>query len=591
MRRIEKLLVANRGEIAVRVMRAAKDAGLRTVAVYADQDRNALHVRLADEAYSLAGNTAATTYLSAEKILAVAGKSEANAVHPGYGFLAENSLFAQSVIDSGLIWIGPPPTAIDLLGDKVSARKVAERVGAPLAPGTLEPVNSVEEVSHFAKEFGFPLAIKAAYGGGGRGLRVVRNISEIPDALESAQREALAAFGRDECFVEKFLEKPRHVETQCLADFSGKVVVISTRDCTLQRRHQKLVEEAPAPFLSPDEEAVIYQASKKILRECGYVGAGTVEFLIGVDRTISFLEVNTRLQVEHPVSEECTGIDLVREQFRIAEGGLLDYSDPQPRGHSFEFRINGEDPGSDFLPMAGPILSLNLPTGPGIRIDSGYSEGDEMSGSFDSLIAKLIVTGANRQDALDRARRALREFEVTGLPTVLPFHRKVVSDSSFSADSSDSFLVHTTWIEDDFVNDIEPWSGSIPEDVGETEVFREVIVEVEGRRLKVGVPAQLFEKNPLLGLRKAPKRKRVPSSNSSPGTNQVLAPMQATVIKVLASDGDLVARGDLICVLEAMKMEQGIVATQDGTVTGLKIQVGDSVAARDLVCLIEEDRR
>jgi acetyl-CoA/propionyl-CoA carboxylase biotin carboxyl carrier protein len=464
MPRISKVLIANRGEIAVRIIRAARDAGTASVAVYADQDRDALHARLADEAYALNGTTSADTYLVIDKIMSVARRSGADAVHPGYGFLAENADFARAVLDAGLVWIGPSPESIERLGDKVSARHVAEKVGAPLAPGTIEPVQDVSEVVAFADEVGLPVAIKAAFGGGGRGLKVVRERSQIEELFESATREAIAAFGRGECFVEKYLDKPRHVETQCLADAHGNVVVVSTRDCSLQRRHQKLVEEAPAPYLTDAQQTLLYESSKAILREVGYVGAGTCEFLIGADGTVSFLEVNTRLQVEHCVSEEVTGIDLVREQFRIAEGGVLDYADPTPRGHSFEFRINGEDPGRNFFPAPGPVHVFNAPSGPGVRVDSGVVSGDVVSGSFDSMLAKLIVTGATRAEALERARRALAEFEVAGLPTVLPFHRAVVSDPAFATADDEPFSIYTQWIETDFVNDIPPWSGS-PEEL------------------------------------------------------------------------------------------------------------------------------
>src|SRR6195952_5232353 len=387
MPRITKVLIANRGEIAVRVIRAARDSTIASVAVYADQDRDAMHVQLADEAYALDGTTSAETYLVIEKLLSVARRSGADAVHPGYGFLAENSDFARGVIDAGLIWIGPSPDAIEALGDKVTARHVAESVGAPLAPGTLNPVADAAEVIAFADEVGLPIAIKAAFGGGGRGLKVARTREEIPELFESATREAVAAFGRGECFVEKYLDRPRHVETQCLADEHGDVVVVSTRDCSLQRRHQKLVEEAPAPFLSEEQTALLYSASKAILTEVGYVGAGTCEFLVGADGTVSFLEVNTRLQVEHPVSEEVTGLDLVREQFRIAEGHELGYDDPAPRGHSIEFRINGEDPGRGFLPAPGTLTKWLPPSGPGVRVDGGYEEGETIPGAFDSLVA------------------------------------------------------------------------------------------------------------------------------------------------------------------------------------------------------------
>ncbi|MEY4320902.1 MAG: hypothetical protein RLZZ471_843, partial [Actinomycetota bacterium] len=459
-KKITKVLIANRGEIAVRIARAAKDAGIQSVAVYADQDRDALHVKLADEAYALHGTTGPETYLVIDKIIDVARKSGANAVHPGYGFLAENADFARAVIAEGLIWIGPSPQAIEQLGDKVSARHVAEKVGAPLAPGTINPVSGAEEVLDFVAKHGLPVAIKAAFGGGGRGIKVAYKQEEVAELFESATREAIAAFGRGECFVEKYLEKPRHVETQCLADAHGNVVVVSTRDCSLQRRHQKLVEEAPAPFLTDEQVKRLYESSKAILKEVGYQGAGTCEFLVAQDGTISFLEVNTRLQVEHPVSEEVTGIDLVREQFRLAEGGVLDYADPKVTGHSFEFRINGEDAGRNFMPAPGPVHLFKAPSGPGVRVDTGVESGDVISGSFDSMVAKLIVTGATREEALARSRRALDEMQVEGLPTVLPFHRKIVNDPAFIGDEkANKFGIYTRWIETEWTNDIEAWSG------------------------------------------------------------------------------------------------------------------------------------
>ncbi len=488
-RTITKVLVANRGEIAVRVIRAARDAGKGSVAVYADQDRDAMHAKLADEAYALEGSTSAETYLSIDKILSVARRSGADAVHPGYGFLAENADFARAVQNAGLVWIGPSPEAIESLGDKVTARAVAEKVGAPLAPGTPGPVAGAAEVIAFAEEVGLPIAIKAAYGGGGRGLKVARELDEVAELFESATREAVAAFGRGECFVEKYLDKPRHVETQCLADAEGNVVVISTRDCSLQRRHQKLVEEAPAPFLTDEQNRTLYESSKAILREVGYVGAGTCEFLIGADGTISFLEVNTRLQVEHPVSEEVTGIDLVREQFRLAEGGTLDYDDPEPLGHSIEFRINGEDPGRGFLPQPGRIHQFKTFGGPGIRLDSGVTAGDSVSGAFDSLLGKLIVTGRDRAESLERSRRALDEFEVAGMPTVLPFHRKVVRDPAFTAEDG-QFGVFTRWIETEFANDIPPWDGEA-EAPAEAEPRHTVVVEVSGKRIEVSMPDRI----------------------------------------------------------------------------------------------------
>jgi len=583
---ISKLLIANRGEIAVRVIRAAKDAGINTVAVYADQDRNGRFVRLAHEAYALNGNTSAETYLVPEKILSIAKRSGANAIHPGYGFLSENADFAQMVIDAGLIWVGPPPSAIRALGDKVSARHIAQKVKAPLAPGTSEPATDAKEIVAFAKKHGVPVAIKAAHGGGGRGLKVAHTIEEIPEAFESATREAIAAFGRGECFVEKYLDKPRHVETQCLADAAGNVVVVSTRDCSLQRRHQKLVEEAPAPFLSGQQERILYESSKAILKEAGYIGAGTCEFLIGKDGTISFLEVNTRLQVEHPVSEEITGIDLVREQFRIAEGGLLEYSDPPRHGHSIEFRINGEDPGRGFLPTPGPIHTIRFPGGPGVRVDSGITTGDVITGAFDSLLAKLIVTGATRKDAIEKARRALKEFEITGLPTVIPFHRVVLEDPAFIASKAEDFAVHTRWIETEFATEIQPWDGTIEDGFDQGELYRTVVVEVEGRRLKVGVPAGIFAAGQNASLGKAPKRAitRLAGAGSAEGT--ISSPMQATVVKVLVSPGDSVVAGDLICVLEAMKMEQPIMASKDGTVESVGVNVGDSITGGHIIAVV-----
>lgn len=575
MSRIHKVLIANRGEIAVRIIRAATDAGITSVAVYADQDRDALHAQLADEAYALDGATSTETYLVIEKILAVARRSGADAVHPGYGFLAENANFARAVVDAGLIWIGPGSDAIEQLGDKVSARHVAEKVGAPLAPGTLNPVSGADEVLEFVDEHGLPVAIKAAFGGGGRGLKVAHERAEVPEMFESATREAVAAFGRGECFVEKYLEKPRHVETQCLADQYGNVVVISTRDCSLQRRHQKLVEEAPAPFLSEDQIAELYRASKAILREVGYVGAGTCEFLISVDGTVSFLEVNTRLQVEHTVSEEITGIDLVREQFRIAEGGVLDYDDPVTRGHAFEFRINGEDPGNGFLPAPGLVTQFKMIGGPGVRIDSGVQAGDTISGAFDSMLGKLIVTGADRDEALARARRALDEFEVQGMPTVLPFHRKIVRDPAFTAEDG-TFGVYTMWIENEWHNDIEPWEGEPAKILAEPK-RQNVVVEVAGRRVEVNMPTTLLPLSDQEVTRgPAPKRNKS-ASVSGAAADKVSAPMQATVVKLAVEEGQRVAEGDLILVLEAMKMEQSIFAHREGIISEVDAPVGTTV--------------
>jgi acetyl-CoA/propionyl-CoA carboxylase biotin carboxyl carrier protein len=584
MARITKVLIANRGEIAVRVIRAARDSGIASVAVYADQDRDARHVKLADEAYALEGATSADTYLVIDKILSVARRAGADAIHPGYGFLAENADFARAVIAAGIIWIGPSPEAIEQLGDKVSARHIAEKVGAPLAPGTLNPVSGADEVLDFVDIYGLPVAIKAAFGGGGRGLKVARTREEVPELFESATREAIAAFGRGECFVEKYLDEPRHVETQCLADSHGNVVVISTRDCSLQRRHQKLVEEAPAPFLSAEQNAALYTSSKAILKEVGYIGAGTCEFLVAKDGTISFLEVNTRLQVEHPVSEEVTGIDLVREQFRIAEGGVLEYGDPEPKGHSFEFRINGEDAGLNFLPSPGPVHTLRLPGGPGVRVDSGVTTGDVITGAFDSLLAKLIVTGSSREDALERSRRALDEFEVTGLPTVLPFHRKIVRDPAFT---SSPFRIYTRWIETEFDNDIEPWSGELEHDTAGNSPRHEVVVEVEGKRIAVSLPSRLLPASGNLANTPAPRR-RGGSSVSTITGDSVKAPMQATVVKLAVAEGDRVVKGDLVLVLEAMKMEQPIVAHKDGVVTDLNAAVGATVSSGHVLLSIAD---
>jgi acetyl-CoA/propionyl-CoA carboxylase biotin carboxyl carrier protein len=578
-RKITRVLIANRGEIAVRVIRAAQDLGVSTVAVYADQDRGAQHVRLADEAYALNGETAAETYLVADKLIAIAKRAGADAVHPGYGFLSENADFAGAVIDAGLIWIGPPPAAIAALGDKVSARRVAAKVGAPLAAGTNGPVADLAEVEDFVAQHGLPVAIKAAYGGGGRGIKVVREAGEVAELFESATREAIAAFGRGECFIEKYLDRPRHVETQCLADAHGNVVVISTRDCSLQRRHQKLVEEAPAPFLSAEQNQILYESSKAILREVGYQGAGTCEFLVAADGTISFLEVNTRLQVEHPVSEEVTGIDLVREQFRIAEGGKLDYPDPEIRGHSIEFRINGEDPGRNFMPTPGPIHQFLTPSGPGVRVDSGVVSGDVISGNFDSMMAKLVVTGATREEALARSRRALGEMQVLGLPTVLPFHREIVNHPAFVA-ADGNFAVFTRWIETEWQNPLEPWTG-VADNAQPAEARAEVVVEVAGKRLEVSIPKRLLTGDFGTSATHAPRRARSSQQSSHTGAkgNSLLAPMQATVVKLAVAAGDQVSEGDLVAVLEAMKMEQPLTAHRDGTVSTVSVTVGQTISA------------
>ena len=585
MPELSKVLIANRGEIAVRVVRACRDAGIPSVAVYADPDRDALFVRLADEAYSLDGSTPADSYLAVDKMLGVARRSGADAVHPGYGFLAENASFAAAVIDAGLVWVGPPPAAIDALGDKVQARHIAQQVGAPLVAGTPDPVNGADDVVQFAKQHGLPIAIKAAFGGGGRGLKVARREAEIPDLYDSAVREAVTAFGRGECFVERYLDRPRHVETQCLADSHGNVVVVSTRDCSLQRRHQKLVEEAPAPFLSEAQVAALYESSKAILRAAGYVGAGTCEFLVGQDGTISFLEVNTRLQVEHPVSEEVTGLDLVREMFRIAAGEELGYDDPPISGHSIEFRINAEDAGRNFMPAPGTLTRWHPPAGPGVRLDGGYDEGETIPGAFDSLIGKLVVTGRDRDHALARSRRALAEFAVDGMPTVIPFHRRVVDDPAYIGDGQ-AFDVHTSWIETEFDNTIEPYAG----DAGAAApAAREVVtVEVDGKRLEVSVPAALAARPGLTTSEANKPRQRAAAKKSSAAASgdSLTAPMQGTIVKLGVEDGQAVAAGDLVVVLEAMKMEQPLNAHKSGTVTGLSAGVGDTVTSGTVLCEI-----
>jgi len=584
---VSKILIANRGEIAVRVIRAARDEGLQTVAVYADPDRDAQHVKLADEAYALGGATAAQSYLVMDKLIEIAIRSGADAVHPGYGFLSENAQFAQKCIDAGLTWIGPSPESITQLGDKVAARHIAQKVGAPLVPGTKDPVKSADEVVAFADEHGLPIAVKAAFGGGGRGIKVARDRESIVEMYESAVREATAAFGRGECFIERFLDSPRHVETQCLADAHGNVVVVSTRDCSLQRRNQKLVEEAPAPYLSDEQNERLYEASRAILREAGYQGAGTCEFLVGTDGTISFLEVNTRLQVEHPVSEEISGIDLVREQFRIARGEKIEEKDPVLRGHSFEFRINGEDAGRSFMPAPGTIEKMTVPTGPGVRWDSGFVAGDVIGGNFDSMLAKLIVTGANREQALQRARRALAELTIEGMPTVIPFHRVVLDDPAFAPAEGGEFKVHTRWIETEFNNTIPMYSGA-PGSVDSDEDERTtVVVEVNGKRMEVSLPDLGGGAKPAAKPAAKTRKSRSARSAAMGGGDELTSPMQGTIVKVAASDGDTVAEGDLILVLEAMKMEQPITAHKAGKVSGLSAKAGDTVTSGAVLATIK----
>ena len=571
---MKRVLIANRGEIALRVIRACKDHGLESVAMYSEEDRDALHVKSADFAYSLDGVVAKDTYLNIPKIIALAKKAGADAVHPGYGFLSENADFAQAVIDAGLIWIGPSPAAISALGDKVSARRIASAAGAPLVAGTKDPVQHADEVVAFAKEHGLPVAIKAAFGGGGRGLKVARTIEEIPELYASAVREAIAGFGRGECFVERYLDKPRHVETQVLADKFGNAVVVSTRDCSLQRRHQKLVEEAPAPFLTDAQNEELYRSSKAIMKEAGYVGAGTCEFLVGLDGTISFLEVNTRLQVEHPVSEEVTGIDLVRQQFRIAMGEALGFEDPIIRGHSIEFRINGEDPGRSFLPAPGRITEWQIPTGPGVRVDAGFREGDVIGGNFDSLLAKLIVTGATREEAIQRSRRALAEFEIQGLATALPFHRAILEDSNYT----ENFKVYTSYIENEFVNEIPAYTSE-PVDLHTRAAAEKLVAEVNGKRFEILVHAP----EPVV------KRHRAKQASASGASGDGLpSPMQGTVVKIAVEDGQSVEAGDLIIVLEAMKMEQPLNAHKSGVIKNLKAVVGETVSSGTILCDIIE---
>jgi len=588
---MRKILIANRGEIAVRVARACRDAGLASVAVYAEPDREALHVRAADEAYALDGRGAAETYLAIGKILAVACQSGADAVHPGYGFLAENAEFAEAVTAAGLTWIGPPPAAIRALGDKVQARRVALEAGAPLVAGTPQPVSGAAEAVAFARQHGLPVAIKAAFGGGGRGLKVVRELSDVDELYESAVREAVAAFGRGECYVERYLDRARHVETQCLADAHGNVVVVSTRDCSVQRRHQKLVEEAPALFLTGEQLQVLYSASKAILRAAGYVGAGTCEFLVGHDGTISFLEVNTRLQVEHPVTEEVTGIDLVREMFRIAAGEPIGYDDPVPRGHAIEFRVNAEDPGRGFLPAAGTLTRWEPPSGPGVRLDAGYSQGQAVPREFDSLIAKLIVTGADRRQAIERARRALDEFVVTGIATALPFHRSMVRDRAFAPDGASPPSVHTRWVETGFDNQIPAYDGPV---LSEEPAARErVIVEVEGKRVHLVLPVLNWPAPSVVSAaRPASPRRGGPAGGRSgrraPSGDALIIPMQGTIVKLAVQDGAFVAAGDTVAILEAMKMEQPVTAHKAGTVSGLAAVAGETVSAGSVICDIKD---
>lgn len=576
-RKITKVLIANRGEIAVRIIRAARDADISSVAVYAEPDANAPFVELADEAFALGGQTSAESYLAIDKVLDAAQKSGANAVHPGYGFLAENAEFAQAVIDAGLIWIGPSPQSIADLGDKVTARHIAERAEAPMTPGTKDPVADAAEVEAFAEEFGLPIAIKAAFGGGGRGMKVAYEKSEVAELFESATREAISAFGRGECFVERYLDKARHVEAQVLADQHGNVIVAGTRDCSLQRRFQKLVEEAPAPFLTDEQRASIHESAKRICREAGYYGAGTVEYLVGSDGLISFLEVNTRLQVEHPITEETTGLDLVREQFRIAEGQELRIKeDPAPRGHAFEFRINGEDAAAGFMPAPGTVTRYEEPAGPGVRVDSGMRVGSVIGGQFDSMLGKLIVWGETREEALARSRRALSEYKVEGMPTVIPFHQAITADPAFIGDG-ESFDIYTKWIE-------EEWKNEVPAYVDPAEAAEEsdelpaqkYVVEVDGRRVEVALPGNLVVGGGA-APRKKSKKRRGAGAKAAVSGDTVVAPMQGTVIKVNVENGQEVEEGEVIVVLEAMKMENPVKAHKSGIISDLAVETGSQI--------------
>ncbi|MGP0225004.1 acetyl/propionyl/methylcrotonyl-CoA carboxylase subunit alpha [Paenarthrobacter sp. NCHU4564] len=583
---MRKVLIANRGEIAVRVARACNDAGIASVAVYADIDADALHVGAADEAYSLGGNSPAETYLNVGKLLEVAARSGADAVHPGYGFLSENADFAQAVLDAGLEWIGPSPESIRQLGNKITAREIAVRAGAPLVSGSDGPVSSAAEARVFAEQHGLPAAIKAAFGGGGRGLKVVRELAEVEEAFDSAVREAVVAFGRGECFVEQYLDRPRHVEAQIIADKHGNVVVVGTRDCSLQRRHQKLVEEAPAPFLTGQQRTSIHDAAKAIVREAGYYGAGTVEFLVSVTGAVAFLEVNTRLQVEHPITEETSGVDLVQEQFRIAAGLPLSITeDPEAKGHSFEFRINAEDVGRGFLPSPGTVAAFDIPSGPGIRVDTGVRAGSTVAPQFDSLLAKLIVTGADRQQAIRRARRALADFRIQGVATVLPFHQAVLEARDFT--SPEGLAVHTRWIETDFADRIPADPAYNP--VAPSGSRRTITVDVDGKRLALGLPADLLDgwARSGQGLPAVSAQADAPHSDHSPAESALVSSMSGTVVKWLVEPGADVAEGDPLVVLEAMKMESQVPAHRGGTLTEVLSQAGGVVTAGAVLAHIE----
>lgn len=581
---MKKVLIANRGEIAVRIVRAARDAELASVAVYADSDADALHVQLADEAYVLDGHTGEDTYLNIDKLLQIAKRASADSVHPGYGFLSENADFARAVIDAGLTWIGPSPDAIEKLGNKVTARELAVAAGAPLAPGTDGPVANADAVRDFADEHGLPIIIKAAFGGGGRGMKIVHNAADIEDAFESAQREAKAAFGRGECFVERFLDKPRHVEAQILADTHGHIIVVGTRDCSLQRRNQKLVEEAPAPFLSDEQRATIHESAKAICRAAGYVGAGTVEYLVAPDGLISFLEVNTRLQVEHPVTEETSGIDLVAEQFRIADGeALVVTEDPPATGHAIEFRLNAEDPARGFLPFPGTVERFEAPTGPGIRMDSGIRTGGIVPETFDSLMAKLIVTGATRRQAIARARAALDELVIEGIPSVVPFHRAVLEEPAFVDDTA--FGVYTHWIETEFSERLAASSALAA--AAPDAPRQRFTIELDGRAMQLGLPVQLVSALFNSARGSTTEATDTPTGNEPADSPDVTAPINANLVKWQAEDGAKVDKGDTLAVLEAMKMETAVTAHRAGTFSRGEQKPGDGVASGDVLGTID----
>ena len=566
----EKLLIANRGEIAVRIIHACRDMGISSVALYADDDMNSLHVELADEAWGVAGATARETYLNIPAILEVAKKSKATMVHPGYGFLSERAEFAQAVIDAGLKWVGPSPIAIEKLGDKIEARKIAASVGAPLVQGTQDPLNNADEALEFAKQFGLPIAIKAAFGGGGRGLKVVWKLEDVKELYDSAVREAQAAFGRGECFVEQYLDQPRHVEAQVIADQHGNVVVLGTRDCSLQRRNQKLVEEAPAPFISDAIYEEILTSAKNICQAANYVGAGTVEYLLSRDGKLSFLEVNTRLQVEHPVTEETANVDLVVEQIRVAQGHELSIKEtPKAQGHAIEFRINAEDPARGFIPAFGVLSLFEAPFGQGVRVDTGVRTGSLVSSHFDSLMAKLIITGPTREIAIARAKRALKQFKIEGVASVLDFHRAVLNETDFT----DTFNVHTRWIENDFKQDLKPTKRSIP---NHQQPMLLSYIEIDGKLHRLGLPAGMFAQNPTMTSQDQP------ATETAVSAEHLLAPINGVISAWKVENGEQVAEGQVVAIMEAMKMEVPVLAHQSGVIQ-LTAQQGATCHAEHII--------